>query len=322
MDIMADVHWKRVLVMSEAELHGIVVADGSQVWKALPLGRRIAWKDFVPLEPPQSAVNRWRRDSGINAVRLPNQVAARGAPDNATRKLLALPAKRGPPDDDAPEAPPRGARAGDLDPIERVDAISFSLKLRAVQEFSAAIQDADRYNRDDYEEPPPREGIDPVRSHIERMKVHLDAVGMALERRIWAPQRAGDSVIAINCYSDSSPVVGAEIQGMICDVMLTNNRMRRVTLPPSTVHYAHADMINKAMCFVWGYGWSSDLIWRVLLLFLTMSLVLQLTSESKLASLLYQTFCTRFVMVMVEDCFVTRCASWDGATVAGTSCTS
>jgi len=79
----------------------------------------------------------------------------------------------------------------------------------------------------------------------------MDIVGMALERRMWAQEVKDDCVEAVNVYSDASPVTGAEIQGMIVDVVHRAGTVRRVTLPGATLQYGRTDAINKAMAFVW-----------------------------------------------------------------------
>ena len=56
---------------------------------------------------------------------------------------------------------------------------------------------------------------------------------------------------AVSFYSDDSPVIGSELQGMIMDVILKDGTLHRYTLPGSTLAYGHTDTISKAMALVW-----------------------------------------------------------------------
>ena len=86
---------------------------------------------------------------------------------------------------------------------------------------------------------------------LDRAKAKVDVVGMLLERRIFAQEVAGDSIESIHCYSDGSPVVGAELQGMLADVVHRDRSIRKITMPGSTLHYGHCDAINKCLAFLW-----------------------------------------------------------------------
>ena len=223
----------------------------------VPIKARMRWQDLVFDYPPMSAIKRWRRESRVGA--LPPERAApsageSGGPDLRS-PLLELPPKycdRGTAAN--PEPITSGSRIKSrLTPSKMLDAIDFSLKLREVREFGTALDCANQFN---YKGPddiaPPRDkSMDPSRSGIERSKARLDAVGLLIERRIWAQEVADDCVEAINVFSDASPVVGAEIQGMIVDIVKSDGHIRKVTLPGATLHYGRLDVINKTMAFVW-----------------------------------------------------------------------
>ena len=53
------------------------------------------------------------------------------------------------------------------------------------------------------------------RSHLERARARLDVVAMLLERRRFASYLSSGSIIAVNLYSDASPVTGAELQASL-----------------------------------------------------------------------------------------------------------
>jgi len=139
-----------------------------------------------------------------------------------------------------------------FEPMKLVNAVSFASKLRQVAEFTDALEDVDWYNCPDGNPPPKRDRkIDPSRSTIDRAAAVVDIVGMLMHRRVFEDVCANDATQSIRCYSDSSPVVGNEMQGMLCDFIHFDGSMRRTTLPGMTLHYGHYDAVNKVIAFVW-----------------------------------------------------------------------
>ena len=51
---------------------------------------------------------------------------------------------------------------------------------------------------------------DPGKSCLFRSQRRMDMTGMLIQRRIWHQEVLDDEVVAVNAYSDSSPVVGME----------------------------------------------------------------------------------------------------------------
>ena len=256
--------WEDIKFTSVYEINfnveDISLEDLPMQLSSVRLGARIKWDKLVRDVPPKSAVDRWRREAAKSALvdRLNAHPVAPGAaePEREFRALLALPPlKRRQvgqpqgqqvPDDEESEL-------GNLDPVRLLDAVSFSLKLRQVQEYSDALDDADRILNPSFEERPARDRSgDASRSTVLRAKVRVDAVGMSLGRRQFDQDRLDDSVQSIHGYTDSSPVTGAEFQGMLVDIVKYDESVRRVPLPASTLHYGRCDAVNKAMCFVWG----------------------------------------------------------------------
>ena len=226
------------------------------LYRTVPVEQRMLWDELVFDYPTRGAVGRWRKESGINSrKRRPTLGEEAPEADPHARHLLQMPAPKRRRDDrgerDDAGARPNATRPR-LDPMKLVDAISFSLKLRSVHEFTDALDDAHRFNYAGDDGPPKRDSSsDPSRGVIDRGKAHADAVGMLLERRIFADEMASDSIEAINCYTDASPVVGAELQGMIVDFVHRDRSVRKTTLPGSTLHYGHCDAVNKSVSFMY-----------------------------------------------------------------------
>jgi hypothetical protein len=98
---------------------------------------------------------------------------------------------------------------------------------------------------------------DPSAKTLWRARGKLDAVSMLLDRREFAGWKATDAVRGISLYSDASPVVGTELQGMVMDVVFhpgrgpDGNELCRRTLPGSSLPYGMTDWSAKLMALVW-----------------------------------------------------------------------
>ena len=79
----------------------------------------------------------------------------------------------------------------------------------------------------------------PRATSFERAALKLDIVECLLERRAWAADRATDNVVAVSLYSDSSPVTGGELQGMVMDIIRRIGETRRVVLPGASLFYGN-----------------------------------------------------------------------------------
>ena len=91
----------------------------------------------------------------------------------------------------------------------------------------------------------------PSRSSLEKSRARLDVVCMCLERRRFQSWKEADFLLAINAYSDSSPVTGIELQGMVLDFLLRDGTWVRSTLPGSSLAYGLHDWASKALALVW-----------------------------------------------------------------------
>ena len=79
----------------------------------------------------------------------------------------------------------------------------------------------------------------------------MDLVDLLLLRRRWAADMAFDRIDSIHVYSDSSPVTGEELQGMVMDVFYTDEEFLRTVLPGCTLAYGNFDAVSKGMALVW-----------------------------------------------------------------------
>ena len=225
--------------------------------REVPLRARIMQHDFVPDHPKLSSLRRWRREdvapSAEFAVPPPNE-EPRPPPD----PMVDVPTKgcEGLFDEEAWQASARVEKAQfrkrRLDPVKVVDALTVCSHLKSPKYFKDVLQATADYERKATEETEERDDLlDPSRSKLEKDRARLDAVACCLTRREFETWMANDELEAINLFSDSSPVVGAELQGMVMDVHTKHGGYRRITMPGSTLTYGHFDWISKTMALVW-----------------------------------------------------------------------
>ena len=253
----SDVSFTNVVVLSCSDWQDLLGEQLPAQLRHVPLTNPMRWENVFINAPCRADINYWRRKAGVSKRRTPEVAPRDQEPvSKGARAALRLPRNidLSGYDSDA-YAPPAAAgaqRKRKMDPIRALDAISFSLKLKQVAEFSDALDDAHVFNwRADHDPPPRDRSNDPGRTEINRAKGRADAVGMLVERRIWQQEVAEDNVESIHCFSDGSPVVGAELQGMIAEVVHRDRTVRKITLPGSTLHYGHCDAINKTIAFLW-----------------------------------------------------------------------
>jgi len=244
----------KVIVLPKAVIVGIFDTGWPAHLRTVSLGSRVNRDLFFAGEPSKAKVDRWREAAGAKRRRVAVVPPGSGA-TKGDIAMLELPKKRArkPEDDDEEVFVP--SHTAKFDPLRLLNAAAFALHLRQSAEFKEAVKDARRYDNDQFSESSSHEDEkeDPGKVTLQRSAQRVDLVAMAIERRIWHREVEDDLVQSINCFSDSSPVVGAEIQGMLVDVMLYSGIKRRLTLPGGSVFYGLQDAISKTMVFVWAF---------------------------------------------------------------------
>jgi len=122
--------------------------------------------------------------------------------------------------------------------------------------FREAMQSATEYDREIVEADAQGEVVrntvaDPNKTMLYTSHARLDAVALLLTRRQFEVWLKDDAVEAINLYSDASPVVGAELQGMVMDVHIRNEELQRLTMPGAMLAYGRTGWIDKTLALVW-----------------------------------------------------------------------
>jgi len=136
-----------------------------------------------------------------------------------------------------------------IDPIRLLNGLNFHQYLKSGRFFSKAMGAAHRF---DHPHDPPRDPTgDPSRSTFQRAEARLDHVDMLLERRQFHADRMANVISGIYFYTDSSPVTGEELQGMVMDTVRKDRTYRRTTLPGATLSYGCFSAVQKTVTLLW-----------------------------------------------------------------------
>ena len=141
----------------------------------------------------------------------------------------------------------------ETDPVRTIHAINVAQHLRQPALFQTVLEGCIDYLGLEEEANPEIThdvGLDPSRQHMDCSLARADAVAMLLQRRQFQAWRQGNSVRSISVYSDGSPVVGAELQGMIIDVNFYDNTTEQITLPGSTLAYGFCGSMSKSVALL------------------------------------------------------------------------
>jgi len=132
-----------------------------------------------------------------------------------------------------------------------INAVGFSRFLRSTKDFSAALGAANRYNNPDSDVESRDGAEDPKRTKLDDTVRKLDVMDLLLMRRKLHADEAQNNIVAINLYSDASPVSGSELQGMLMDIHRRDaSHHERVELPGCTLSYGQFDAISKTVCLL------------------------------------------------------------------------
>ena len=107
-----------------------------------------------------------------------------------------------------------------------------------------------KYDHPDRQEEERDSSMDPSRMCLDDANKKLDVVDLLILRRRLHAAAAHDLLKAVNVYSDSSPVSGSEMQGMIIDLHFRDGAYERIELPGGTLTYGLFDAVSKTMCLL------------------------------------------------------------------------
>ena len=249
----ASILFANVLDVEKHAVDCVVSELCSVVIRRVPLGKRLNFAALVSEQPPPAWLHQWRREAiGVQRRQDP---PAEDPEDVYKAVLLELPKKRrrtahGKPDEPGGEG--LLSVEDKLDPVRLVRALNFAKYIKCTSTFGPAVRAATAYENDEdtsEDEPQPRPR-DPGTSTLVRGKARADVVAMIIARREVHALLAAGRIRSATINTDASPVLGTEVQGMVADVVLTDNAVTRYVLPGSSLCYGHYDAVSKTVCLV------------------------------------------------------------------------
>ena len=248
-----------VVKCSDAEVAKVsgVATDGvPRVFRSAPVHSRGPFPRIISGgQPNKKDLKLWRKTASANYTTAGSASAPgpSNPPPTAADPLLHLP--EGPTFErwSSAEYSRKNIRGRvEIDPVRKIRAINVAQHLRQPALFQQVLEGCIDYLGmeegnmaivHDY-------ALDPSRATMDRALARADVVAMNLQRRQFQKWRQEDAVRTINVYSDASPVVGAELQGMILDVNLKDGSMVRITLPGSTLAYGFCGTLSKSVALL------------------------------------------------------------------------
>ena len=193
----------------------------------------------------------WRTEAGIRPAQLGLSRAASGRhprdPEDVAVQVPPCKRKRG----EGDGSPEHGNANNPKDPVKLFYALGYAKYLRDVREFSESGDAWERWEKGGELAEPRDHTCDPARTHLQMGRQRLDVVTALIERRDFREMLAKDEIRSINIYSDVSPIIGNEVQGLVLDLMLRGGTMQRVVMPGATLAYSRADSLNKTAALLW-----------------------------------------------------------------------
>ena len=217
-------------------------------FRSVRVGPRSDLRGLIRAHPPVSSVHAWRKREGVPS-RGVRQAPGEAQGSSYEEMLLELPRTPAAPSTE-PRTNVRGCVARDIDPLVIINAAGFSKFLRTTRDFSAAMNAANRFDHPDSDMDSRDDKADPRRTGLDNTVRKLDVMDLLLFRRKLHADAAHDMIVAINLYSDSSPVSGSEIQGMLMDIHRRNDDNERIELPGGNLSYGQFDAVSKSMCLL------------------------------------------------------------------------
>ena len=222
--------------------------------RSIPLGMRLPSTGIVPECPPMALLAKLRCAAGGGRVSAPTFIGPLTKEEwqaKCDEIVLELPPgyDDNDEDDEASEEGDGASRKDDFDAERWLSGLEIVSMLRSSRFFTKVMNTAHQY--DNPGAPPRDSSNDPSRSSWDRRGSELDVVDMLLQRRQFHADQVTDAVQSIHLYSDSSPVTGEELQGMVMDVVRKDGTYSRGVLPGASLCYGAFGAIAKTMALVW-----------------------------------------------------------------------
>ena len=229
-----------------------LVRDGQcHVLDIVPMGLKLCSGSFKPGFPMLSAARAWVRSMCKTTGTLRYKVKEPAADRRGA--LYDLP--RATPEFQQSRVFGGGLRDA-FDATRIVKALKFGRHLKDLGHSGEALVDAldlacaDEVQRDEIVANMPKH---PKRSVLHKSRIKLDAVTCNIDRRTFQDKirTRSDELDSVHVYSDSSPVSGAELQGMVMDIVSITGEVVQYVLVGVMLHFGGTRLIDKALAFLW-----------------------------------------------------------------------
>ena len=269
--------------------------------RSVPLLLRGTGSGLVPLFPKASLVTRWRQDLNVSdRAGVPVMQPAEG--DFMADIECELPTREPPTTDDGTVGRPSAAKRP-IDPIRLIKGLRFAHLLRDTKCFEEGLDASDAYKAEvaGVAHVRPEGQNNPGTTTLRTAYGKVDTIGMLISRRQLKAERLANKVQAVNLFTDASPVTGEEMQGMVMEVITTDNALRRDILPGATLEYGHYDAISKGVCLLFALFLVAGPFFVTLTGCWRMLYASAPTSATKSRPSKCQTFCGHFWRGRVDD---------------------
>ena len=211
--------------------------------RTVVLRSTVPWSEFVFNIPDTHLVERWKRDAGAQQASAGTRKRKAGQTQSYEDLVLDMPAAR---------VAEQALRDGNTatrgqDPLRLIRGVFFSNFLKRQRDFSAAMGAAHAFDHSDAESGDRDASKDPGGETLRRTLSRLDVLDCLLWRREFRASRIKDSLLAVNLYTDSSPVGGHELQGLVMDAHWREGALARIILPGASLQYGLFDGTNKTI---------------------------------------------------------------------------
>ena len=175
------------------------------------LGLRVDRRKWFCSTPSAAAVSSWRRSCCGPPPKRKREATETTAQQQGEAVLLQIPPDRRRRTPEANGDRPKPRQRESLDPVKMLLALNLVRMCRQTADLSNVVHAADEYQAGDVLDEDPARKKDHGKSTLQRAMAKADCLGMLLDRRRFAMWKATAAIVAIQVFSDASPVTGEEL---------------------------------------------------------------------------------------------------------------
>jgi hypothetical protein len=234
----------------------------------VPLGFRIVAGSLLPRAPSSDALASWRSQYCQRPPKRKRADISKTSEQVAEEILLHLPPEPVRRVTKQKKSSSQRRLYKKLDPVKLLLALNMVRMCRQAVDIANVVHASNEYQAGDVIDTPRPRDADPAKSSLQRAMARADVLGMLLDQRLFAMWRVLDLLVAVQVYTDASPVTGEELQGLILECLLRDGTVHSMVLPGSTLTYGQYGALAKVVALLWSLalcvGFSTDMLLWVL----------------------------------------------------------